>query len=263
MPNRRFKSEIGPFLAEQLNDGDRYELAHGHPVYCQPGGRPHAGTNLTGASVLDSDPATDWAGVDPGFSVRPNTLYAPDIAVAPPGPEEGWIKGVPPLAVEYAARGQDHQALHEKIQDLLACGTRWVWVVHLVGPRRVEIHEAGADVRTLGPGDLLLAPGVLQNPVPVEALYDRDAAHRATLKNLLQRFGYADLEAVKEEGRQEGIETGRQDALATAIVDLLTARGLAIDAETHARIRDCRDTQTLQRWLLAAARVDTATTLFR
>jgi hypothetical protein len=39
-------------------------------------------------------------------------------------------------------------------------------------------------------GELLEAPGVLRNPVPVQALYDADAANAATLRNLLQRAGY-------------------------------------------------------------------------
>jgi hypothetical protein len=43
-------------------------------------------------------------------------------------------------------------------------------------------------------------PGVLRNPVPVEALYDRRAAHRVTLRNLLQRQGYENLDAVRAEG---------------------------------------------------------------
>ena len=50
------------------------------------------------------------------------------------------------------------------------------------------------------PGQHLEAPGILSNPVPVEALYDPDAAHEAALRNPLQRRGYTDLEAVREEG---------------------------------------------------------------
>jgi hypothetical protein len=54
------------------------------------------------------------------------------------------------------------------------------------------------------PGEELTAPGILQNPVPVDALYDRQAAHAVTLRNLLQRQGYRDLDEVRGEGRQEG-----------------------------------------------------------
>jgi hypothetical protein len=47
---------------------------------------------------------------------------------------------------------------------------------------------------------MLRAPGILRNPVPVEAPFDRSAAHEVTLRNLLQRRGYEGL----EEGRARG-----------------------------------------------------------
>ena len=31
-----------PLRADQLRDGDRYELRSGHPIYCAPAGRDHA-----------------------------------------------------------------------------------------------------------------------------------------------------------------------------------------------------------------------------
>jgi len=63
-------------------------------------------------------------------------------------------------------------------------------------------------MRTVLPGAALDAPGILKNAVPVEALYDREAAHRHTFKNLLQREGYEDLDAVRDEGRKQGLERG-------------------------------------------------------
>lgn len=251
----------GPFRADQLRDGDRYELSDGHPIYCSPSGPDHANRNLSGGAVIESDPDVDWAGTDAGFTPAAGTLWAPDIAVAPAATAEaaaGWMPGVPPLAVEYAGKGQDEAALREKIADLLAHGTRLVWVVRLLGPRRVEVHTADAPVCTLGPGDQLHAPGILRNPVPVEALYDRDAGHRATLRNLLQRQGYADLDAVLDRGRQEGKAEGKAEGIATAVVSLLRGRGLTVPAELEAEIMACRDRAQLDRWLLAAATVDRA-----
>jgi hypothetical protein len=155
--------------------------------------------------VLDSDPAAPPAGVDAGVSPVPTMLRAPDVAVGGLENEPGWATTAPPLCVEYADRGGDEAELQKKIVELLRCGTRFVWVVRMTGPRRVEVYEPGNDVRTILPGDALHAPGILRNPVPVEALYDREAAHRQTLKNLLQREGYEDLGAVKAEGRDEGL----------------------------------------------------------
>lgn len=227
MPHRHRQPETGPFRADQLREGDRYELANGHPLYCTPAGRDHAAPHLTGAAVIDSDPDVAWAGVDAGFSPDSATLHAPDIAVtAPPTDHEtgGWIPGAPPLAVEYAGRGQDEAELRAKIAKLLAAGTRFVWVVRLRGPRRIEVHEAGQPVRRLGVGDVLEAPGILRNPVPVEALYDRAAGHRATLRNLLQREGYDSLDAVRAEGVLEGQHAGERAARIADLHRLLARR---------------------------------------
>src|SRR5262249_29266880 len=132
-------------------------------------------------------------------------LRAPDIAVGNVPDKPGWIPGAPLLAIEYADVGQDEAKLERKIVDLLGAGTQYLWVVRLTGPRRVEVHRPGEPMCTVLPGELLHAPGALQNAVPVEALYDRNAAERVTLVNLLQRRGYADLEAVLAQGREEGL----------------------------------------------------------
>jgi hypothetical protein len=105
--------------------------------------------------------------------------------------------------VEYADTGQDETELQAKIADLLGAGTRWVWVVRLGMPRQVEVHAPAQPVVIRRAGELLEAPGVLRNPVPVQALYDPQAAHAATLRNLLQRAGYEGLEAVRDEGKAE------------------------------------------------------------
>lgn len=258
MANKQKRLGQGPFRADQLDEGDRYELSNGHPIYCAPARRDHAGPNVTGAAVIDSDPDVAWAGVDAGFSPEPGTLRAPDVAVAAPGTEDGWIQGAPPLAVEYAGRGQDEGDLRRKIAELLAAGTRIVWVVRMVGTRRVEIHRPGLPRQIAGAGELLEAPGILRNPIPCEALYDREAGHRATLRNLLQREGYDSLDAVRSEGRSEG----REEGLADAILALLADRGLAVSDAGRRHIQGCRDHGKLLAWLLAAARVETAQALF-
>lgn len=242
----------GPFLASQIREGDRYELSSGHAIYCVPAGRDHAASNLQGGNILGTDPAVEWAGVDAGFSPRPGDLRAPDVAVGAPATEEsGWIRGVPQLAVEYAGVGQDEQDLARKIDDLLSAGTRLVWVIRLVGPQRVEVYEAGKTPRTLGLGDQLEAPGILQNRVPVRALFDRGAGFEVMLRNLLQREGYADLEAVLNEGREEGREEGR-DGLRQGILAVLRVRGLALDPAERERIEACRDLALLKAWLVKA-----------
>ena len=124
---------------------------------------------------------------------------------------------VPPLVVEYAAEGQDLQDLDKKIDEFLSAGTRFVWVVRLVGKRRVDVHERAKATRTVYAGGELEAPGVLKNAVPVDALFDRDAAQEVALRNLVQRRGYESFEdAVQksiERGREQGIEQGLRAGL--------------------------------------------------
>lgn len=231
----------GPFRADQLRPGDRYELHDGHAIYCAPTGGDGARRVGAAFEVLDSDPAVESAGTDAGYALRPGTLRAPDISVGVPD-RPGWIQDtVPPLAVEYAGVGQDEDLLREKVADLLASGTRHVWVVRLTGPQRVEIHESNQPVRTAIPGDALVAPGILKNPVPVAALFDRSAAHEAALRNLLQRKGYESLDAVKAAGMQ------------TALLRVLEARGVGVDEAARARIAGCDDVERLSRWIERAA----------
>ncbi len=228
MSSRPLHRAPGPFSVHQIRDGDPYELADGHPVECLPSGGRHARANVSGGLTLETDPEVDAAGFDAGFTPDERNLRAPDIAVGNVPDAPGWVSGAPPLAVEYADIGQDEAGLRDKVAALLAAGTRYVWVVRLAGPRRVEVHERDGGRFVATPGQELRAPGVLRNPVPVEALYDADAAHRVALRNLLQRQGYEDLDAVREEGREEGL---------APILRLARRLFPGLDAADEARIR--------------------------
>jgi hypothetical protein len=219
----------GPFRPDQVRSGDPYEISNGHPVLCLPTGADGAGPNGRGFMVLDSDPMAANAGVDPGMKLGALTMRAPDVGVGAFAERGGWIEGALPLAVEYAGKGQDEEKLVEKIEDLLSHGTKYVWVVRLIGPRRVEVHEKGCAMRTVLPGNTLSAPGVLQNAVPVEALYDREAAHEVTLANLLQRKGFQSFEDLVERSVEQGIEKGIEQGIdqgATATIEHQFSRRL-------------------------------------
>lgn len=170
----------------------------------------------------------------------------------------GWVRGTPPLAVEYASVGQEEEPLQKKIGDLLEAGTRWVWVVRLSGPRRVEVYEQGQPVRVLGTGDVSLAPGVLRKPIPVEALYDREVAHERALENLLERLGYHSLDDVRGEGREEGREEGERAERLAIVLEILSERFGALP-ETHRDALARSDLATLRalsRRALRAATLD-------
>lgn len=179
--------------------------------------------------MLASDPDVEQAGVDAGYSPNEGILRAADVVVGNVPSAPGWIKGAPPLAVEYADTGQNEDDLQDKIAELLEAGTKYLWVVRLTGTRRVEVHEPGKDMRIVLPGEELLAPGVLRNPVRVEALYDPGAAMEATLRNLLQRQGYDSLEQVRAEGHAEALEHAARKMVASGISVEQTAAVLEVD----------------------------------
>jgi Uma2 family endonuclease len=233
--------ERGPFRVHHVHSGDRYELDRGHPVYCAPVGGDGSVTNLLGALVLASDAKVTQAGIDTGYALADDTLRAPDIAIGNVPDAPGWVAGAPLLAVEYASRGQDEAHLQRRIADLLAAGTTQVWVVRLLGERHVEVHTADKPVRRARPGETLTAPEALHEPVPVEALFDPEAAWKESLKHLLQRQGYDSLGAVYDKGRTEGARA--------SLVRVLTKRGLMLTDDQRERVTACDDLATLEAWL--------------
>jgi Uma2 family endonuclease len=272
-------SEHPPTRVEHLREGDRYELSEGEAIYCAPAQPKHGAPHGLGTLPLGSDPAVAEFGVEVGHALGERTLRAPDVSVGELGGGDGWATKAPPLAVEYASQGQDEADLQLTIKQLLAAGTRFVWVVRLVGPRRVEVYEKGQPVRTKLPGERLEAAGVLKSRPLVEALYEREAAFEQTLQNLLARKGYAGLEAVRAEGEARGKAEGKAEGLregeargevrgkaeglregevrgkAAALLTVLAARGLEVDAAARARVETCADVALLDRWLARALTV--------
>ncbi len=226
--------ERGPFRVQHVHSGDRYELDRGHPVYCAPVGGDGSVTNLLGALVLASDAKVTQAGIDTGYALTDDTLRAPDIAIGNVPDAPGWVAGSPMLAVEYASRGQNEEHLQRRIGDLLAAGTTQVWVVRLLGERHVEVHSRDQPVRIARPGERLSAPEALREPVPVEALFDPEAAWRESLKHLLQRQGYESLGEVYEKGRDKGRDEGYDEARVELIAEHFALR-LGRELDAHER----------------------------
>jgi len=240
--NRKYDLQTGPFRASYIGDGDPYELSNGHAIQCLPSRADHAESNLTGGAALETDPDVEWAGVDVGYSPNEGNLRAADLGLGErPTERKGWAKKAPRLVVEVAGVGQDEESLQEKIGEFFAAGTEVVWVVRLLGPHRVEVYEPGKPVVIRNADEELSAPGILRNPLPVMVFFQRDASHEATLRNLLQRKGFENLDAVLEAGREAG--------MALSVVTVLEGRGLEVPDEARERILTCRDADVLRRWL--------------
>jgi len=59
-----------------------------------------------------------------------------------------------------------------------------------------------------------------------------------------------------EEGRAQGRAEGRDEGTAEAILEVLAVRGIDLPHATVERIRGCRDTALLDRWLARAMRLE-------
>lgn len=82
---------------------------------------------------------------------------------------------------------------------------------------------------------------------------------RGILERLTEAYGMGALEMIYKEGEAEGEARGRAEGEAKALLKILRARGLAIDAAAEARILATRDLALLDRWLeraLVASSVD-------
>ena len=247
---RQPHSSPGPFRAPQIREGDPYELSNGHAIECMTAGGRHGQAHSAGTRVLATDPAVaGQVGIDVGITWgEDRNLRAPDLIVGAVEAVPGWQRSFPPLAVEYADVGQDEAELQQKIAELLAGGTQQVWVVRLVGPLRVEVYTRERPVRVVGSEESLMAPGILQNPVPVRALVDPSAANAATLRNLLHAHGYASVAEIEARNLAEG--------LAESLQMTLQARGLVPDEAQAARLGACREPAVLRRWVARALVVD-------
>lgn len=231
-----YRVGLGPYEASMVHDGDYVELSNGYRVQCSPAGGDHGASNLSGGMVLKTDPQVHEAAVDLGIEFNGGkNLRAPDVAVGENLATPGWAQKMPPLCVEYAARGQNEGDLQVKIQELLEQGVKYIWVVRLVGPLRVEVYERGQPMRVVMDGEELRAPGVLKNSYAVRDLVDSQAANETTLRNLLNRKGYPSLDEALARSLKEGMDLGLNE-VRQALLDLCEVLGIEVTAERHAAL---------------------------
>ncbi len=240
----------GGYTVADVRDGDRFELSDGELLQCHPAGDRHTRSVRDTTVALSTDPAVHLSGVDAGHQLNERTLRAPDVSIGiPQSNGAGWVQGAPLLAIEQASVGQNEEELKTKIRQLLQAGSRYVWVVRLTGVQCVEVYQPKASKKTYQIGEVLTAPGVLKNPVPVAALFDEQIANRVALRNLLERFGYGDASEVVAHGK------------AATLLLLIDARKIALTPEQRHKIALCTDPDQVDRWAVAAATATTAAEL--
>ena len=253
----------GRFVADDIRDGDPYELSNGHPLLVMPTQKEGGAIQLRAGRIVASDPLVAHAAVEVGVSTEPGMLRAPDVVVLQDdeGPSD-WERKAPPLAIEVAGPGQDEEDLKVKIQELLDAGTRYFWVIRAKGPRRVEVWEPGKPMRVARSGEVLEAPGILATPVPVAAFYVEKVANQLLLQNQLAREGWATPEDIRARGREEGREEGQVMALRANLVQMLRARGVRLTRADEQRISRESSRAVLEAWFARVLVVSEAGELF-
>jgi hypothetical protein len=155
--------------------------------------------------------------------------------------------------------------LEQRARIMARCGVRRVFAIPVTG------HPAGID-SVAGPlaewmpgeerwrtyrDDEVIADPCLFKPVPVRALLDAVEADNAVAKALLDKGNRVLIQYGDKRYR-----AGEENAAREYIHMFLHARGVVMDAATHARIAACRDLAVLKRWVMRAAQVTRASDLF-
>jgi hypothetical protein len=109
--------------------------------------------------------------------------------------------------------------------------------------------------------DEVIADPCLFEPVPVRALLDAVEADDAVAQALLAK-GNRVLVAYGDTRYRAGEEKGEAKAAREHIQLIMQSRGVAMDADARARIAACTDLAVLERWIVRALRVASASDLF-
>ncbi len=132
-------------------------------------------------------------------------------------------------------------------------------LAHAHGPRALDVGRALLEACR----DLDDVRGRLYTDVVFAFL--NDAARRALevemqLDNYIYQSEFA--RRFVAQGREEGREVGRVEALASAVLEVLEARGLEIDQAARVRVVSCTDADQLHAWLKAAVTAASTAALF-
>jgi hypothetical protein len=169
----------------------------------------------------------------------------------------------------------DPDDLAYRARIMAACGVRRIFAVPVHGDAgdSESIGRAGpvtewmpAEERWCAcrDDDVITDPCLFQ-PLPVHALLDPAAADDAVVRALLARGNRVVLAYLAERyraGEEMGEKKRAMQAVRRSIQLLLRDRGIAVDADTRARIAACRDQTMLERWLMRAPYATSASELF-
>jgi hypothetical protein len=221
------------------------EVIRGRHVVAMPALPPHA----------DRQASIDYvvlAHVKPGYvgsaelltRVDEGSDFATDVCVRKEGndPATG-ARYLEELSFE-VVNEQSARDIREKAEDLSARGVRRVIAVFV---KTGKVCQWSRSKGLWEPLDLdaTLEDPCLSRPLLVRALLDAAEADDAVVRALADKHNPV-IEALKDAGKKEGRDLGRNEGKAAAILAVLGARGIEVRGETRARILGC----PCERWRL-------------
>lgn len=260
-------AELPPVDERLVAPETPYEMVDGELVYVPPSDYDHGDRQSKAAGLID-------ACVRPEFSVVTEVLtrvsrttdIAPDISVYPRArdPATGRRRVVE-LAFEIVST-QSLTSAADKARRLSARGVRRVFAIDVERNRAME-WSSGLDAWRLLDiaaciDDPVLAVALAIEPLVKAARMD-DAIARALIAKdnpVIAAEKAASHWKGKVEGRVEGLAEGLAhgrhegivDGVQRSLLQLLAARGIALDEAERAGILAERDLQRLERWLARA-----------
>lgn len=237
------RSELPPIDERLAAPETHIEVIDGKAVTVAPADEPHAERHGALAALLRAHRAG-------GYSVAIDMLtrtslmddVAPDASVYPAArdPVTGRRR-LEELAFEIAA-AESLGRVAAKAAKLAERGVRRIFAIDVDRARALEWDQGASQWVILDRRDDIEDPA-LAVPLPIAAMIDAAQADDAIARALRARR-HPEFAAEREEGRAEG--------LASALLVVLEARGLAPTAEERRHILAERERARLERWLAQA-----------
>lgn len=231
----------------------RYELIDGELVYVSPALEPHAVRHSKVSAILE-------AFVADGYTVACDMLtrtsetsdMAPDASIYPTerDPTTGG-RQLEELAFEVVSTKTLAHSGH-KAARLTQRGVRRVFAVDVERKRGLEWSTS------TGSWEILQTTRVIEDPCLVAPLPVRDLVEAAKSDDAVARA----LLAKQNPVIAEAVNKAKAEAKAEAVLEVLRARSVAVNAEAETRIRRSRNLDELTGWLQRAVTAEHVDELF-
>ncbi|MEZ4294142.1 MAG: hypothetical protein R3B70_04130 [Polyangiaceae bacterium] len=251
-----------PGLSEHLVKPEvtRDEVVRGVRMVARPANPEHADCHFGLDYVLRAHVKTGYVGsTDMITRFTHQSDFATDSSIRKAGKDPATgERYLEEIAFEIA-NSQTGPQLKVRAEDVTSRGVRRFFAIFVKKRRIAEWSAEDGDFRDLDL-DTKIEDPTLASPITVRSLLDAAAADDDVARALLHKKNPV-LEAVQEQQLQKGIEEGLEQGVeqgilkgkASALLAVLSARGLAPTRAERQSITACTSARKLDRWLKKAA----------